>query len=315
MIISCCPLRISLVGGGSDHPYFIEKYKRGSVISFTSNLKVYVTLHKDIAGINYTDKKFIINYSQREEVENINDIRNDIVRKVLQYFDIDYTLTISLTSDISSSGSGLASSSAYILALISALNFQNNWNLSEFEVCKIGFNIEKSINPLVGQQDLFGSLEGGLKRIDFSLDSDPSITILPPIFDNENIYLIHTGICRNSTNILHNINIDNSFALLEEVSNFEKYIKSDNINKIYSTINDAWKIKKTTSDLICGNESIKVLDNILSLNPNIFAHKLCGAGNGGYFLVFGDISSIQQQITNTIIPISITNTGISVKKI
>ena len=61
MIISSCPLRISLVGGSTDHPLFLKKYKRGSVISFPSNLRVYVTLHKDVGGINGVDKKFIIN--------------------------------------------------------------------------------------------------------------------------------------------------------------------------------------------------------------------------------------------------------------
>jgi len=32
MIISSCPLRISLFGGSTDNPYFVEKYGRGSVI-------------------------------------------------------------------------------------------------------------------------------------------------------------------------------------------------------------------------------------------------------------------------------------------
>ena len=48
MIITSCPLRISLVGGSTDHPYFLEKYGTGSVISFPSTLRVYTTLHQDV---------------------------------------------------------------------------------------------------------------------------------------------------------------------------------------------------------------------------------------------------------------------------
>ena len=46
MYIASCPLRISLFGGATDNPFFIEKYGRGSVISFTSNLKTYIILHE-----------------------------------------------------------------------------------------------------------------------------------------------------------------------------------------------------------------------------------------------------------------------------
>ena len=44
MYIAHCPLRISLFGGSTDSPYFVEKYGYGSVISFASNLKTYVTV-------------------------------------------------------------------------------------------------------------------------------------------------------------------------------------------------------------------------------------------------------------------------------
>ena len=86
MIISSCPLRISLFGGSTDNPYFVEKYGRGSVISFTSNLKTYITLHEDKLGYNVQGKKYIINYSKREETEFIGDIQNELVRIVLNYF-------------------------------------------------------------------------------------------------------------------------------------------------------------------------------------------------------------------------------------
>ena len=82
MIISSCPLRISLFGGSTDNPYFVEKYGRGSVISFTSSLKTYVTISQDKIGFNKDKHKYIINYSKREEVSSIKDIKNEFLNSL-----------------------------------------------------------------------------------------------------------------------------------------------------------------------------------------------------------------------------------------
>ena len=82
MYISSCPLRVSLFGGSTDNPYFVEKYGRGSVISFTSNFKTYVTISQDKLGYNKEGGKYIINYSRREEVSTIDEIQNEVVRTV-----------------------------------------------------------------------------------------------------------------------------------------------------------------------------------------------------------------------------------------
>ena len=71
MLVASCPLRVSLFGGSTDNPYFVEKYGRGSVINFTSNLKTYITLHEDKLGYNTEVNKYIINYSKREEIDAI----------------------------------------------------------------------------------------------------------------------------------------------------------------------------------------------------------------------------------------------------
>ena len=86
MIVTSCPLRISLVGGSTDHPRFLEKYNNGSVISFASNLHTYITLHRDVFGATSLNKKYIINYSRRESVNNINQIENELIRNCFEYF-------------------------------------------------------------------------------------------------------------------------------------------------------------------------------------------------------------------------------------
>ena len=119
MFISSCPLRVSLFGGSTDNPYFVEKYGRGSVISFTSSLKTYVTISQDKLGYNKEGGKYIINYSKREEVSTINEIQNEVVRTVLHHYNMP-PVQVTLTSDAYSQGSGLASSSSYTISLSKA---------------------------------------------------------------------------------------------------------------------------------------------------------------------------------------------------
>lgn len=285
MIITSCPFRISLVGGSTDHPYFIKKYGTGSVISFPCNLKCYVSIHKDIFGANSLDHKYVLNYSKKELVNNINEIENELIRFCFSELSVD-KINCSLLSDIYSAGSGLATSSAYLIALIKAIYILNKKSVSDFEICKIAEKIEKNFNPLVGQQDFFGSL-GGLKKINFYKDNDPSIRPLSTeIFNEVDIYLMYTGVLRSSTNVLKTIDIDKSLPLIQDVEDLENSIKQKDLIMFNTIMKRSWENKKKTSKEICQNTYLAELDSKLNKDSNVLSHKLCGAGNGGYFLIF-----------------------------
>ena len=145
MYIASCPLRVSLFGGSTDNPYFVEKYGRGSVISFTSNLKTYVAISQDTIGYN-NQGKYIINYSRREEVSSINEIENEVVRTVLEYYNMP-PVQVTLTSDAYSQGSGLASSSSYTISLIKACCLFLDKSITDNDACKLAYHLERTYNP------------------------------------------------------------------------------------------------------------------------------------------------------------------------
>lgn len=310
MIITLCPLRVSLVGGSTDHPEFIKKYGQGSVISFPSNLRTYVVINRDKWGINSIQRKYVVNYSVREEVESISDIKNDLVKSVFSYFDVEH-IQCSLTSDIYSAGSGLAASSAYLMGLIKCVSIYQKKHLTDAAVCKIAEQIERSINPLVGQQDFYGSL-GGLKRIDFFQHQNPKMTLLNTnIFDKMDIYLLRTDIVRSSTNVLKDIDITKSVPLLQDVVELQTAIEYEDVEKFNYIINRSWDNKKQTSSQICGHETLKNLDTMLSNDDRVLSHKLCGAGNGGYFLIFAKKHMYKSLLESySVIPIYISDDGL-----
>ena len=98
MIITRCPLRISLAGGSTDLDAFMDKFGNGSVISFPCNLYTYIYLQRDRLGYNH-DGYYVINYSEKEISKSIQNIKNDIVREALKKFPVD-PLGITFYSDI-----------------------------------------------------------------------------------------------------------------------------------------------------------------------------------------------------------------------
>lgn len=309
MIVASCPLRISLVGGSTDHPKFIEKYGRGSVISFPSTLRTYVTVHQDVFGTNTIDENYNISYSKRETVSSIDQIQNQMIRHCFEYLKVD-KINCSLVSDIFSAGSGLAASSSYLQALIKAVCVWRKQPVTEFEVCKIAEQIERKFNPLVGQQDFYGSM-GGLKRINFFKTADPEIKYLDTkIFQSMDVHLLYTGVIRNSTSVLESLDIDRSVFLVEDVENLERAIGLCDVEQFNQIIKASWLKKKQLSTLVCENQTLIDLDRRLSYDKEILSHKLCGAGNGGYFLTFSLKNSCLEQKYQRCKKIGISETGL-----
>jgi D-glycero-alpha-D-manno-heptose-7-phosphate kinase len=315
MIISSCPLRISLFGGSTDNPHFVDKFGYGSVISFTCDLKTYVTITQDKFGFNKDQHKYIINYSRREEVSTIQEIQNDVVRVVLEYFDMP-PIQVTLTSDAYSQGSGLASSSSYIISLIKSCILFLNYQMTDIEICKLAYELELKFNPYCGYQDPYGCGIGGFKRIEFIKGGIVKYDfLLTTLFDNYDTHLLFTGVTRNSKNILEDItnNIDKSQPLLKTLENSYSSLLENNYEKFLDYLNQSWIQKKKTSSIITENSIIKEIDLELNKNETVVAHKLCGAGNGGFFLVFSEKEKLN--ISYQSVKINITPNGISGIKI
>ena len=288
MYIASCPLRVSLFGGSTDNPYFVQKYGRGSVISFSSNLKTYVTLHEDILGFNKEGRKYIVNYSRREETDSIGDIQNDIVRVALNHFGC-HPMSISMKSDAYSQGSGLASSSSYTISLIKAFSMYYNMSLTDVEICSLSYQLELESNPYAGYQDPYGCGIGGFKRIDFEKGGIVRFDFLSQdFFKNYDMHLMFTGVTRNAKDVCEDVtkNLHKIKPLLKTADKaFDTLIKKD-YDKFLYLMKQSWNQKKETSSVITQNQVIKDMDKVLEDNETVLAHRLCGAGNGGFFLTF-----------------------------
>ena len=300
MIISKCPLRVSLVGGSTDLQSFIDKYGYGQVISFPISLYTYISLSKRY------DNKYIINYTRRENVKSPDKIKNDIARELIKYFNLP-PLTITFNADIPSTGSGLAASSSYMVAAVAAACKFKGLKWSQAEICKVAHEIELKFNPLTGYQDTYGC---GLPSSKLMVFGGTDVDIKFIKFPEYEMYLYNTEVKRSSTNILKTIDVTKSYPLLELVD--KTYNSFNNPSEFFKLLRDSWNTKKQTSNEILNNKELSILDDKLEKDSSIKFHKLCGAGGGGYFLTIVDGKT---NIEGNKIKIDIDNKGVTVWEI
>jgi D-glycero-alpha-D-manno-heptose-7-phosphate kinase len=201
------------------------------------------------------------------------------------------------------------------MSLINSILHLNNDTKSIDYICQLAKKIEKKFNPLVGEQDFYGGSIGGLKKIEFFDNKLPKIEVIDDsIFDLFDTHLYYTKISRYSTNILKTLDVSQSLPLLEEVENLYNSIINTDKNLFFETINRSWELKKRTSPHICSGELIDI-DNSLKKHKDVRAHKLCGAGGGGYFLIFTDKNvNLENDFTN-IKKIKISQEGLICKEV
>jgi len=201
MIVVRTPLRISFVGGGSDLKSFYEK-QDGMVISSAIDKYVYVIVKERFDDLIY------INYSKKEIVENVDDIKHDLVREAMKMTGVVKGVEVTTLSDIPSEGSGLGSSSSITVALLHALYAYSNELVTAerlaSEACKIEIDILKK--P-IGKQDQYAAAYGGINQ--FIFHKDGSVERIPIKLDNDfflkfssSLLLYWTGMTRNSAEIL-----------------------------------------------------------------------------------------------------------------
>ena len=289
MIISRTPLRVSFVGGGTDMKYFY-KQTPGSVISMAIDKYIYIIVKKRY------DRNIVLNYSEREIVSSVKEIKHNLIKACLDMVDIKDSIEITSIADIPSQGSGLGSSSTFTVGLLNALFTLKGKNLDQEELARLACKIEIDIcNAPIGKQDQYGASIGGLKKIIFQSNEDVKIET---IADNNNLYgnlekqliIVNSNIVRSASKILEkqkkniSTNIDRLKFFPALVDQFEEYLNNQSFEAIYAQLDHYWKEKKT----LVRSSVMKDLEKIYDFHVPEYCHsgKICGAGGGGYFMFF-----------------------------
>lgn len=278
MILAKAPMRVSFFGGGSDIPDHYREWG-GSTISTAIDKYVYVT-------VNHTPHDHIkISYMKQELVTAVKDIKNDIVRNALLYFNIHSNIEITSFADIPTMGTGLGGSSSFTCALVAALAEYKDLEYNPFQIAETACFIEIDMCGWhIGKQDQYAAAMGGMNYIKYGKEDQISITKMAPCAIHNSMLLIPTNIQRHAAEILDNINFNAKQFTIRELSLLADLYSSytPEVIEYGNLLNTSWTLKKQMSDSISTSTIDEMYEKCLQYGA--VGAKLLGAGGGGYML-------------------------------
>ena len=292
MLICKTPLRVSLFGGGTDHPSWF-KNNNGYTISLAIDKYCYVMFRRlpKVFKHNYR-----LRYFKNEHVKKISDIRHPSIKAALKkYMKSNAPIEIVHSSDIPGL-SGLGSSSAFTVSLIKLITIFKKEKISKKDLVKKSIYFEQKIlKESVGCQDQYACAFGGfnfikyrrkkitLKKINITQKNKKKLI--------DNLILVYSNIQRKSDKIekdkLKNLKLNNNIMHKLNLNSLKgKKIleaKSDiSLLKIGNLLNENWNLKRKLSGYV-SNSKIDKLYNF-GMDNGAVGGKLLGAGGGGYIL-------------------------------
>ena len=288
MIITQTPLRIGLLGGGTDLPAYYREHG-GRVLNCALDKYIYVIVKQRF------DDDIYVNYSRKEIVSRVEDIEHELVREAMHMTGVRNGVEITTLADIPSAGSGLGSSSAVTVGLLHALFAYQGRQVSAEELAERAcmIEIERCGKP-IGKQDQYIAAFGGIRDIRFG-PGDQVVAeevVLSPAERRalqRQIMLFYTGVTRSANTILaeQNANIAATrpqLHLLRDLAGFAAdRLRDGDVDAIGPAMRESWEAKRKLASGVSNDR----IDDVVSqaLDAGASGVKLTGAGGGGFLLV------------------------------
>src|SRR5579859_163128 len=288
MIITQTPLRIGLLGGGTDLPsYYLEH--GGRVLNCAIDKYIYVIVKQSF------DDEIYVNYSKKEIVSRVEDLEHELVREAMLMTGVSGGVEITTLADIPSSGSGLGSSSAVTVGLLHALYAYTGRQMSATQLAEGACTIEiERCGKPIGKQDQYIAALGGIRDLRFGPGEEVTgeelgLSAPERLALQQQMMLFYTGITRRADNILaeQNANISSTLPqldLLRDLAGFAvERLRAGDVEAIGPALRESWEAKRKLASGVSNDQVDKAVGRALDAGAS--GVKLTGAGGGGFLVV------------------------------
>ena len=291
MIISQTPLRVSFAGGGTDFARYYREHE-GTVVSSAIDKYVYVVV------VPRFDELIIVNYTKKETVENVRDLKHELVREAMLRTGVENGVELTTLADVPSEGSGLGSSSTVTVGLLHALYAYKGKLVTAEQLAREACEIEIDIcGKPIGKQDQYIAAYGGVCQFRFCKDDSVDVRQFrrsTELFHglSRNIMLFYTGRTRKAGNILSvqdsrtEVNLEQLHCLKALALRTAEALDRLRLWEVGRMLNDGWQLKRQLAEGISNPEIEEMYD--LALSAGASGGKICGAGGGGFLLLYCD---------------------------
>lgn len=288
MIITQTPLRIGLLGGGTDLPGYYRNHG-GRVLNSAIDKYVYVIVKQRF------DDDIYVNYSRKEIVNHVEDVEHELVREAMRMTGVTSGVEITTLADIPSSGSGLGSSSAVTVGLLHALFAYQGRQMSAEDLAERACTIEIGhCGKPIGKQDQYIAALGGIRDIRFGLGEnviaeEVGLSAADRRALQHQILLFYTGITRSADTILaeQSANIGSTRPHLDALRDLAGFaveqLRGGDVDAIGPAIRESWEVKRKLASGVSNGQIDGMVSRALAAGAS--GAKLTGAGGGGFLLV------------------------------
>jgi D-glycero-alpha-D-manno-heptose-7-phosphate kinase len=288
MIITQTPLRIGLLGGGTDLPDYYREHG-GRVLNCALDKYVYVIVKQRF------DDDIYVNYSKKEIVSAVDELEHELVREAMRMTGVDSGVEITTLADIPSTGSGLGSSSAVTVGLLHALYTYRGHQVSASELAERACTIEiERCGKPIGKQDQYIAALGGIRDIRFGpgeqvIADELQLSAAQRRLLQQQIMLFYTGITRSADPILleQTANLESTapqLDLLRDLAGFAvERLRGGDADAIGPAVRESWEAKRKLASGVSTDQIDEMVARALDAGAS--GVKLTGAGGGGFLLV------------------------------
>src|ERR1035438_7947547 len=249
MIITQTPLRIGLLGGGTDLPDYYREHG-GRVLNCAIDKYVYVIVKQRF------DDDIYVNYSKKEIVSRVEDLEHELVREAMRMTGVADGVEITTLADIPSAGSGLGSSSSVTVGLLHVLFAYQGQQVTAEELAERACTIEiDRCGRPIGKQDQYIAAFGGIRDIRFG----PGDEVIPEELGlsaaerrdlQRNVMLFYTGITRSADSILaeQTANIKSTKTQLDLLRDLAgvavERLRQGDVDSVGTAMREGWEAKR-----------------------------------------------------------------------
>lgn len=298
MIVTRTPFRVTLGGGGTDLPSYYTQHG-GFIFAMGLDKYMYVIVNRPMVG-----HKIRLHYSESEVVDHVDDLRHELAREALRTHGIYDTFEVASIADLPA-GTGLGSSSCYLVGLLNALHHDRRdyvplQQLAE-EACHIELEILKQ--P-IGKQDQYMAAYGGLTVLDIARDGQVTVRQLRPSSGDvaelvANTHIYYTGSQRDAREVLKEQNsamktttsadharVADSLHRIKDLGyRILDAIEHSNFDRWGQLLDEHWQSKKKLSAKITLRAVDEIYEDVCS-RFGVLGGKIIGAGGGGFLMLY-----------------------------
>lgn len=292
MIVTRTPFRVTLGGGGTDLPSFYREHG-GFVFAMGIDKYMYIMLNPPTV-----DSKIRLHYSRIEVADDIDELTHELAREALRLHGIHNRMEVSSMADLPD-GTGLGSSGAYLVGLLTALHqhrreFVSLQALAE-EACHIELDV---LGKPIGKQDQYMAAFGGLTVLDIARDGTVAVRGIGSAVSSlsafvANTHLYYTGQRRSAVDVLRDqdaaprtgVVADALLRIRDLGQRILHAVESESYDEWGMLLHEHWCSKKRLSTKV-SLRRVDALYEHVRREHGVLGGKIVGAGGGGFLMLY-----------------------------